>query len=178
MKWMTEEELTEWEAMLTAAHGDPSDGGKATKLMAAKLHQLLLDAEQAGRRWAAHVVDDATVDGLHSLLKAALKRQSIVMVSHDGQVVGKATRIGVRRQVADGTEAWQQALIHDLTWDELAKWMRMISAQVSALLVNQSMAHRLLTLRKQYPDTAGPAEACERMGLTVAEFLESEEAAS
>jgi hypothetical protein len=168
---MTDDERDEWEAMLAEAHGDPANGGKATKAMAARLADALRDAEQAGRRWAAHVLDDATADGLHGLLKKALKRQSVVLVSHDGRLVGKASRVGVRRAAADGTRQWQQALIHDLTWDELAEWLDGISDLISSLLVNRTMAERLLALRERHPDTVGPAEACARLGTTVTEFL-------
>lgn len=177
MKWMTEEELTEWEAMLVDAHGDPDNGGKATKAMAAALHRMLLDAEQAGRRWAAHVMDDATVSGLHSLLKGALKRRSIAMVSHDGRMIGKATRVGVQRRRGDGVREWQQALIHDLTWEELEEHLAMIVNLIGSLLVNQSMAQRLLDLRREHPHTSGPAEACSQLGCSVEEFLSREAAA-
>lgn len=177
MKWMTDEECQEWEAMLAEAHGDASNGGKATKAMASILRRLLLDAEQAGRRWAASVLDDATVDGLHAMLKKSLKSKSVVPVSYDGRVIGKPMRVGVRRKRADGTKQWQQALIHDLTWDELAEHLRMINEMIGGLLVNQAVARRLFTLREQFPQTAGPAEACSQLGMTVDEFLASEDAA-
>ncbi len=171
MKWMTADERAAWETMLAEAHGDPSNGGKTTKVMAARLHRMLLDAEQAHHQWAASVLEDATVDGLHTILKASLKRQSVVLVSHDGSLVGKATRVGVRRKRADGVKVWQQALFHDLTWVELSEWLDGIRTQVGALLVNVDMADRLFQLQELSPESTGPGDACKRLGTTVPEWL-------
>lgn len=120
----------------------------------------------------ARLVERAYVlGGIRRDMNKISKREAVVLVNHNGTGVTKSIRLGVPRRREDGTREAQQVLIHEMTWGELANWLAMIQTNISALIVNEAMASRLLELRDQYPDTVGPAEACERMGTTIEGFL-------
>lgn len=121
--------------------------------------------------WALRVLEDAQIDGLWSTFKNAMKAESVALVSHDGQVIAKATRVGTKRRNDDGTEGWQQSLLHDMSWSQVEQWLDQTIRQIGALFVNRGMAERLLDLRDQFPDSVGPADACARLGVSVDAFL-------
>lgn len=66
MRGWSDDDHAEYEALMAEACGDPQGGRKATAETAERIHALLLDAEQAGRRWATQVLDDAVRSGLQS----------------------------------------------------------------------------------------------------------------
>jgi len=111
------------------------------------------------------------VQGIRRDMNKISKSEAMTLVNHNGTGVVKSIRLGTRRRRTDGSQEAQQVLIHEMTWDELQNWLVMIRAQVSALLVNDAMAEKLLSLRDQYPDTVGPAEACEQAGTSIEAFL-------
>lgn len=172
-RYMSDDERAEFEALLRETIGDPNNGGKFIGERAVALRDGLLDAEQAGRKWATMVLDDALIDGLSKLAKGWLKRLSVVLVAFDGTVVGKATRVGRKVKRNDGTEAWQQALIHDMTWAEVAAWIDNLAAQQRALGATRQMGYRILELQEAVPDSLGPADAARRLGTTVEAWIEA-----
>lgn len=127
--------------------------------------------ENLGTPWSAAVLDDAQADGLWAAFKAQMKAESRTLVSHDGQLVGKALRVGAKRRRDDGTEAWQQSLLHDMSWAQVEAWLDQTIRQVSALLVNQGIAERLLDLRDRFPESHGPADACAAIGTSLDAYL-------
>lgn len=140
-------------------------------------HKLLLDAVQAQRPWATIVLNSAVIEGLRKELKGRSKAEVVALVDYNGESVGKSLRLGRRRTDADGRSYFQQALIHEFSWDELAEWLNMVERQITSLLVNRHMADRLLSLRIKHPFTYGPAEACQLEGTTIETFLGQVEAA-
>jgi hypothetical protein len=148
-------------------NGDRSSNPEKVKLLAKGLN----DAVQAHRPWAQIVLDRALHEGLHKRLVDYAKVESVVLVSHDGEVVAKATRVGRRRRDDAGRQYFQQSALEDFSWAELEEWLRMIQKNLFALLVNERMAQRLLSLRALVPDSAGPGDACVRLGTTVNAYL-------
>lgn len=177
MKFLTAEEREEWESMLTDAVGSADDGAKVTRRAADALKKLLLDAEQAQKKWAGMVFDEATLRGLQGIARSYMKRQSTVMMSHDGEVIGKASRVGIRRKQDDGSQVWQQTLFVDMTWDELAQWLGHIESQVSALLIDKAMVKKIQALRERVPESKGPGDACKKLGTTIKAVLAEDAAA-
>lgn len=171
MTTMDEDERAEYEATMREAGGDPSNGGKNAAEAAARLHQLLLDAEQAQRRWASRVLDDDVLEGHVKRLKEWWKKQAVVLVSYKGSIIGKTTRVGARKRDEDGREMWQQTLFHSMTWNQVIDWLEMVERQLGGLLVNKAMGRRLLQLRDACPDSIGPADAAERLGVSVEDWL-------
>lgn len=127
--------------------------------------------EQVSEPWAEQLLDDAQVDGLWAVLKDRLKAESVVLVNHNGRVIGKSTRVGSRSRKPDGTEVWAQPLIHEMTWAQVEQWLARTLVAVSSLLVNKKMADRLLSLRDQFPESVGPADACAQLGTSVDDYL-------
>ena len=128
-------------------------------------------AERAGRVWPQVLRDLALWEWTHTAQKSIAKRESVVFFDHAGRTVGKATRVGKRVRRDDGAQGFQQALIADMTWDELSAWGDLIRAQIDGLAPNLSIVQRLQGLHQRMPNTHGPGEACELLGTTVEEFL-------
>lgn len=132
----------------------------------------LVDAEQAGHPWPRAIIDRCIADGIHRRLVHYGKRVSVAMVAYNGKVVAKATRVGRRRRDPEtGRLYFQQTLFEDFSWAELDGWLRMIQGQIEGLRVDVHMAEKLADLKARYPDSYGPAEACEQMGTTIDRYL-------
>jgi len=153
-------------------------GGRPTAAAVEAAEQGVGAAEAAGRVWAGWVRSRLVREALRLALKERAKAENVVVVAFNGATVTRSLRMGARRRRRDGSTYWDQPLLHEMTWDELLGHLRLLEAQVGALLVNESVARRLLALRADHPGSRGPAEACAAMGLSVAEFLGRPEAAS
>lgn len=174
---LDEEEQEEYDALLADAIGDVKEGTKATRRLALRFHELLLDAEQAGRRWAGRVLDEDAIAGHEKRLNKALDVVATTLVSHDGKLIGKSMRRGVRRRKSDGAIEATRMLFHEMSWDELRSWFEMIEQQIAGLLVNRTVANKLLSLEAKFPTTYGPAEAAARAGTTIEALLGGDVAA-
>lgn len=163
--WERQEYLAALDEALAACGGAPDPG--AVDALAGALD----GAARAGRAWADAVRDRLVRDDLRGHLKTRAKAAAVALVAYDGRVVARTVRVGVRRRAAAGPAHWQQALLEDLTWAELADFLAMVRSQIGSLLVNQAMAGRLLALRADHPGTRGPAQACAALGTTVEAFL-------
>ena len=133
-------------------------------------------ADRAGRDWPDMLRELALWEWTRTRQKEIAKRESVVLVDHQGRKVGKATRVGRRVVQADGTGAFQQSLISDMSWTELFNWGELIASQIDGLKPNLSMIERLRGLHERFPHTYGPGAACEQLGTTVEEFLGTEAA--
>lgn len=173
MSYLTEEEREEYEQLLKECCGDPGNGGKRISVIAARLQDGLRDAEQAGRAWATHILEEDQLAGHANRIKLWLKKESVVLVSHNGEIVGKATRVGRKSRNAEGEQVWTQTLFRDMSWDEVEQWLDGIRRQLTALGANVSMGNRLFELRSAVPDSFGPADAAASLGTTVDEWLAS-----
>lgn len=170
---MSREEKNEYEDLMREACGDPAAGVKVTGHIGKRLHELLLDAEQAGRLWARVVLHEDVIHGHQARAKAWLKKQSVVNMAWNGKVVGVTTRVGVRKRSLNGIE-FAQKLFDQMTWEELADHIETITTQTSALLVNKAAADRLMDLRDLCPSSVGPADAASQLGTTVDAWLATE----
>lgn len=166
---LSHEENGELDAALTEAIG--SDG-KPNRDSAARAVDLIDAADAAGREWPDFVRREALLVWCFAKQKAIAKRESIVLVSHDGKLIGKATRVGRSVRKADGSRRFDQTLFSDMTWDEVGAWVGLIVSQIEGLTANMSMAARLFAMREQVPDSRGPGDAAAALGTTVAEWIE------
>lgn len=168
MDMLSPEERNEWDTLL----GDALNGSRTVDDAAVtRAESMLADAQQAHQPWASVIVRSLILRGLRAALNAKSKSESVALVSYNGTHVAKTTRLGTKRRRHDGSLESQQVLLHEMSWDELGAWLNMIKSQISSLLVNESMAQRLMPLRDRFPDTFGPREACDLLGMTVDEYL-------
>ena len=140
--------------------------------------RILEDAVQAQRPWAQLVLDCAKRQGLNAILREELvgftRAEDAALFAYQGDVVSISMRHGRRRRDQETSRMfWQQALFEDFSWAELAEWLAMINSQIGAALINQEVGERLMGLRAKFPETYGPADACKRLGVTIAEYLEA-----
>ena len=103
--------------------------------------------------------------------KEWLKNESVVQVSHNGGLIGKATRVGRRVRSESGEVFWQQTLFRDMTWAQLDEWLSNIQSQLHSLGANVTIGRRLFELRDAAPDSIGPGDAAATLGTTIDAWL-------
>jgi hypothetical protein len=168
-EYLSPEERVEWNALLS----DALNGSRRVDDDAIdRAERMLSDAEQAHRSWVGIVTRGIIRSGLRGHLSQISKAEHVVLMAHNGSVVSTTTQLGVKRRRSDGSVERQLEALSVISWAQLEEWLSLIEAQIDAGLVNRAKANRLLALRSQFPDTVGPAEACERMGVTVEQYLE------
>lgn len=164
---------TEWRDELHAIYDEALDNPELGTMpdRARSVLTKLADATQAHRPWVDVLRHDLLVAGLSRQLRQRRDSRAVVLVATTkGAVTRKANR-GVRRVADDGAVAYQQRLIHEMTWDEVAQVIEALGAQLQALSESRQMMRKLDRLRELAPGAAGPAEAASRLGTTVDEFL-------
>jgi hypothetical protein len=145
---------------------------KPSVVTAERAVELIERAERYGVKWPRAARRHALRMMCFEKQKQKAKEESIVLVTHDGHVVAKATRVGHKARKPSGSLEWQQVLIHELSWSELREWVARIATQIDSLQANLSMAARLFEMREMVPDSAGPGDAALQLGTTVQEWIE------
>jgi hypothetical protein len=137
------------------------------------------DAEQAHRIWARDVIQDMRSNGADRILKNEQNaRTRRVAVAHNGQVLGKVHReVGARKRDDEGAVENQRLLFDFMSWEQLREKLPWYAQQIGAFERDAMAVVRLLELEDRVPDAANPAEACERLGITVEQWLLGEDAA-
>lgn len=167
--FLSPEDREQWNALLDAS----LNGSRRVDERAVDRAEVqLAGAEDAQRPWARVVTRRFIRSGLRKLLSERAKAEAVVLMDYNGKPVETTMRVGVRRRTDEGKRESTLPLLSEISWPQLDEWLTMIETQLSAALVNRTKARRLLALREQFPDTAGPADACQRLGCTVEEFLE------
>lgn len=145
---------------------------KPSRESARRAIELIEAADAAGRTWPSVVRDEALERYCFNSQKSISKREAVVLVSHDGRVIGKTVRVGRKVARPDGSTAFDQALFSEMSWDEVAQWARLILTQIDGLQANLSMVNRTFELRVRAPESFGPGDAAAALGTTVAEWIE------
>ena len=148
---------------LTAILDEVSAGRMSTGQRAHRMQQLIRDAEQAHRPFAAMVAADAELAGYQRMIKAHMKATCQVVVRKRTQ----STVIGVRRPDHNGVVRWQQVPLAEATWVELADHMDMLRANAKSLRANINLVAKLLDLHSQAPGASTVGEAIAELETTV-----------
>lgn len=138
---------------------------------------LINDARQAHQFFAGDVLDEALRRGAASLLKSWHKARRRVPVSFEGEVLSKPRVIGTTVVSDDGSVIHAQTLFDLWTWEQLEAKAREYAQNIKAFRANLHIVVRLLELRERAPEATNPAQACERLGTTVEQWLATEDAA-
>ena len=163
---------TNYNDVIEAALVDKADD-EAVRTAIRSMHT----AKASGEDWPDHIIDTSVWQYGRNSIKALAKRLSTADVNYNDRVVNKPTVIGKRVQSADGRSGYQQELISTCTWAELRVWLAEILAQIAGLKPNVTMAALLLELEELVPESRGPRDACESLGMTVEQYLASKAAA-
>ena len=132
-------------------------------------------AEMEGRAWPEQLRETILEQWAYVQQKTIAKRESALLISHNGRSVVKATRVGRRKVRADGSRGpLQQELLSEASWAEVDDFLKQITIQMDGLDANRTMVAKLKKLQSRFPDTYGPNAACVEAGTTFGEYLESE----
>jgi hypothetical protein len=177
-KHLSSEERSEFDALFEEAGLDEFGNPRPAHEIKARMRRVLDDAVQAGRTWAQYVLDDALEDGLGKAWKGWNNEQRRMRTLHNGVIVpARAVRGTRRRDPETGQVVHQQSFWLEMSWEGVRQQLGDSRKRIDAERVTESIAARLLELLLDCPDSAGPADACERLGIDMQDYLVSDEAA-
>lgn len=182
MSWRREdlspEEREEYDLLIEEAGFDEDGTERPSGEIGERMHDLLVDADQAGRVWASYILRDDAEAGHLKRFNSWNKARKRKMVYFNGQIVPKAAVVGVRRKRDDGSTYHQQSLWELLTWAEVEQKLDEARSQKRSAAINETTAKRLLALRIKVPNSIGPLAACDALGIDLDEYLQSGEDAA
>lgn len=177
-KTLSAEERAEYDALLYEAGYDEYGQRRPSGEIGDRMHRLLVDAVQAGHAWASYVIDDDAQRGHVSRFKRWDKVRTPMQVNHQSVIVKRSAVMGVvRRDVETGAAYHQQALYADMTWSELVGVLEGAQGRIASDRITVGIGKKLLALKLRAPESIGPGDACERLGVDMYSYLASEEAA-
>lgn len=162
---LTPDERVEYEALIRQAVGADS-GDKIVRDVAHEILDLLHDAEQAGRTWAARVVSDLTEIGARNLARKEIKRATIDYTAKSGTTLAMSSRAGVRRD-----DEYQQVLFGDMTRTDIDYHVALLDKQLTALGARKGALKRLAAVMDEHPECATVAEALAADGRSMTDVL-------
>jgi len=168
-QYLDPEEREEWDGMLADAL--EKSGGQSDQTAIDFVESAIGQAERAGRLWPELLRRQWDREGMRVALVQYAKAQATVLVAHDGKLIGKTARRGVRVTAPSGRRVWQQTLFHQMTWPEFYQWRAINRNQIEALEINAGMAAKIADLHSQAPDSMGPQDACVALGTSLEEVL-------
>lgn len=162
--FMSDDERDEYEQLLEYALFD--DHGLEIKDYAAGLDVALTDAEQQGAQWVAYVRAEAQESGLKHIAKRWLNTKHYVQTPDGKGGMVKRSKLPAVRRISKttGDEAYERALIEDLTPDEVASILEATRVQIRGLKITAAMYERLTELFLEAPDAGTVAEALDFVG--------------
>lgn len=157
-------EITEYKTMLD----EVCVGRISTRERALRLYDMLMDARQAHRPWAAQVLREATLAGLRATITRHQKatRQVATKKSKRSMV------IGVQREI-HGTRQWVQSPLDEVSWIELNGHVQLALQNREAINRNLRHYRKLMALQELAPGSAGPGEAARQIGTSVEQVLKA-----
>lgn len=175
---LSPEERPEFDALFEEAGLDEIGNPLPSSEIKARMRSLLRDAVQAGRPWAQYVLDDAADDGLLAAWKRWNNEQKRMRTLHNGAIVPvRAVRGTRRRDPETGQVVNQQSFWREMSWADVRQQLDDSRKRINAERITESIANRLLALLLDCPESMGPAEACERLGIDMQSYLVGDEAA-
>lgn len=166
MKFMSHEERDLWNALLdeVIALGLKSSADKGAAVI-----DRLQDAEQAHEPWGATTIMQLAEDQAKLAVKARQKQTSTTLVAFTQASAMRSMRVGVR----NSSDAYEQVLFEEMTWEQLNAHVQMLQQQMRQLGLTIGVDRKLLKLHEQVPASAGPGDACKVLGVTVEQYLGS-----
>lgn len=138
-----------------------------TRDAAAMLADKLGDAVQAQRPWARTKLAEATHAGLAKTWRSHVQKQRPKVKTKRGNV----KTVGGIKRVADGEVAYVQVPLDGMAPEELARYRTMFVANLQVSAATVKVLDRLIELCEKCPTARNAAEACEKLGLDLADVM-------
>ncbi len=163
-KYMTPEECDQYMAALaTGLNGEGSPSKDAIRRAIKEMDA----AERREETWPEKFREEAVRRFWQTQLKALAKSNSTVLVAHNGALLTKPSRVGIK----DDAGHDQQVLFVAMTWDQIEANIRREDVAAESRNINAAIYRRLLKLRAQCPTATNVGEALTELGLTIDEYL-------
>lgn len=132
----------------------------------------LNDALQAHRDWARDMEDEIRLRGALSLITSFARAERTVLVAmSDRRSLLKSKDIGIKLVDDSGQIYEQRAFFEELTWEQIEDKRAAYLKGRRAYDDNVAIMDRLAALRLMAVGTSTVGEACDRLGISVDEYL-------
>lgn len=167
---LSESERAEYDALLRDA-GYDGDKRRPSAEVGPRMHELLLDAVQAGREWARWVLTDDANAGHLSRFKRWARTRDVVSTPFGDRVVKRSAAMSVRRTDPEtGADFWQPTFWADMTHDDLVAVRTGSRSRIESERIILSIVAALDAILGE-TGCATVAEALARKGTTIEAWL-------
>lgn len=168
---MSPTEREEYDALMTEAGFDGLGKPYPAAEVAGRMHDALLDAVQAGRRWAEWVIEDDTHSGHLSRWKRWSRQRLTVSTPVGDRMVERSAVMSMqRRDPESGQPYWQDTFYPDMTRDDLVALAATCQGRMESERITLSTARALIALLDE-TDAGTVADALASKGATLDGWL-------
>lgn len=171
-RMLSDEERAEYDALLYEATHHSDGKRRKTREIGPRLQTLLNDAEQAGRRWAGWVLDDALLTGLQATARKWSSTREVIETIIGERIVRKPAAYGIRRARSDGGQDFLRAGWGEMTAEDLDQLISSRGAQIAAERDTVTIARKLKKLLTETGKTP-VSVALESLGVDLTTYLAS-----
>lgn len=137
-----------------------------------RLLELLEEARRMQKQWVDVLDEDMRVRAADQLLKSHDNTTTqLAYIDNAGRLLNKPAKVGVRTVSDSGAESNQRALITTITWHQLRAVRTNRSAQQRSAAETIAMIDRLLELYELAPESTGPQDAADILGISLDQWL-------
>ncbi len=171
---LSPQERREYEELLTAAGYDEHNRKRPSGAIADRMHELLLDAQQAGRKWATWAIEDDARAGHLKRFTAWEATQRVVHTLDGDRIVTRRAVMALRVKDSEtGEWIWRGEDLAQMVRPELEEVMLYAKRRRHSDAILQATVSRLLRLLDETgaDDAVKVTAALEQVGMTIDEVL-------
>lgn len=168
---LSKEERAEYDSLFFSAKFYDDGTARPSHEIGDRMHELLLDAIQAGRLWAQWVMDDNARSGHIKALKAWDRQRQPVSTKVGDQIVKRSSVQAVKR-LDQETKAmfWEDTKWVDMSPDDLAQIINGSEQRIQSSKEVAGIARSLLALVNS-TGAKTVAEALQAKGVSIDDYL-------
>lgn len=168
---LSREERAEYDDLLYQAGFDDFGNRRRREDIKERMHELLLDALQAGRQWAQYVLDDDVRAGHLARFKRWNRQREVVHTKNGDAFVRRSAVMALRRKdPVTGESFWQDAAWKDMDSEELIQVIVGCNTRIASERIGLDIARRLLGLLEE-TSAETVEEALNARHMSLDEFL-------
>lgn len=168
---LSDTERAEYDALMQDAGYDSQGKRRPSAEVGPRMHELLVDAVKAGRRWATWVLEDDAAAAHLSRFKRWANTRITVTTPVGERLVKRSAAMSVKRtDPTTGADFWQPTFWADMTHDDLVSVRTGARTRIESERITLSIVAALdAILTETGCDTV--AEALVRKGTTIDAWL-------
>lgn len=168
---LSDEERREYRELLAEAGYDEHGRQRPSDEIGERMHALLLDALQSGRKWAPWALDDDVKAGHLRRFKAWAKQQELVSMPDGERIVRRSVLMSVTfKDPVTGERRWRMEKLGEMDRSQLQEVMAQAEKRSRSSRVIATSIRRLIGLLDE-TGAQKVSQALTLLGLTLDEAL-------